>query len=62
MKKNPFADQDGKPLFGKLSEFWEFEEKQYEKHIASLPKDEAHNLLQQKRRVSRRYHSEISAS
>lgn len=38
--KNPYANADGSPKDDHMAEFWAWEEKKTQDHLASLPKEE----------------------
>lgn len=39
-EKNPYANPDGSPKDDQMKEFWEWEEKQTEKHLEALSPEE----------------------
>lgn len=61
-KTNPYADQDGKPLPGKIADFLEWYDQQYERYLATLSEEEREKEVRLQKKRQERVESQISVS
>ncbi|MPR32394.1 hypothetical protein [Salmonirosea aquatica] len=59
---NPYADQDGKPLPGKIADFLEWSDQQYERYLTTLSNEEREKEVRLREKRQARIQSQISVS